>query len=129
MAQHVIYVGPHEAVDVGGTGLIAERNGDPIEVDDELAEALLESELWLAAGAGKVTKGDLVKRAEALGLEVPSKATKPELERLIAEAEADPSSSAADDGSSSDEEAVEGRSSDGSDDDDPAEAGDEESDR
>lgn len=43
---NVIYRGPHEAVDVGGSGLIAERDGDPVEVDDELAEILAGSESW-----------------------------------------------------------------------------------
>lgn len=42
----VIYRGPHEAVDVGGSGLIAERDGAPVEVGDELADALAGSDLW-----------------------------------------------------------------------------------
>ena len=42
----VIYRGPHEAVDVGGSGLIAERDGDPVEVGDELAEELAGSDSW-----------------------------------------------------------------------------------
>lgn len=52
----VIYRGPHEAVDVGGSGLIAERDGDPVEVDDELAAALADSDLWELVGGKASTK-------------------------------------------------------------------------
>jgi len=66
---HVIYRGPHEAVDVGGSGLIAERDGEPVEVPAEIAEALAESDLWEVVGSIKVTKAELVDRAEALGFD------------------------------------------------------------
>jgi hypothetical protein len=45
--MYLIYTGPHQAVEVphdlvAGGLIIAERNGDPIDIPNEIAEGLLE---------------------------------------------------------------------------------------
>lgn len=102
---HVIYRGPHEAVDVGGSGLIAERDGEPVKVPAEIAEALAESDLWKVVGSIKVTKAELVDRAEALGLSTTG--TKAELEERIAQAETGAGDESTDDDEPADEPAEE----------------------
>lgn len=45
----LIYTGPSTAVEIAATGQVAVY-GQPIEVEDDLAESLLEQDIWAARG-------------------------------------------------------------------------------
>lgn len=48
--MHLIYQGPHQAVEVPALRRVVDR-GEPVDVDDELATRLLEQEHWTEAPA------------------------------------------------------------------------------
>lgn len=48
MSQHIKYVGPFDAVEVDGLGVV--QNGESVEVDSDLAKSLLEQESNWASG-------------------------------------------------------------------------------
>jgi hypothetical protein len=53
----VVYIGPHQAVTVDRSR--AERNGDPVEVDDETGKALVaRGDFERAGGSRKASKAD-----------------------------------------------------------------------
>lgn len=44
--MRVQYVGGHLEVEVAATGHVAKRNGDPIDVPDEVGQSLIEQDTW-----------------------------------------------------------------------------------
>ena len=44
--MEVVYIGPHEAVDVPEAGNAVARRGVPIEVDEAVAKRLLKQDTW-----------------------------------------------------------------------------------
>lgn len=85
------YVGPHDRVVVplpnGGAPEV--DHGGVIDIPDSHAERLLEQPTnWQRAGdAAKPKKDEIAARLVELGVEIPAKATKPELEQLLEDAE------------------------------------------
>lgn len=67
--QHVVYVGPHEEVEVPEADAVV-KHGDPVEVSDELAARLLDQPSnWQPASLHGVRKADLQEMARGLGLD------------------------------------------------------------
>lgn len=50
MVVKIKYVGPHDEVEIPSLGLVC-KNGDSVDVDDEMALELIKQESWASAAA------------------------------------------------------------------------------